>query len=341
MRVSAFMKYFLAMVLTLAVVGCSKKTTPQTAGETTGGASAARKLSVAVIPKSTGGDFWGTVEKGARQAAEDLDVEIRWEGTLSETEIAEQIKIIDNMLNLEVDGLALAPLNQVALKKPVANVAAEGIPVVIFDSAVDGAAHKSFVATDNEKGGGLAGKHMVALLGDAKGDVLVLRYVQGTGSTEARAKGFIDTLKEAGISIVADPYPTDGSVQGAKTTAVNTLETYVKDNKLQLDGVFACNLYSALGMLEALDDLRKAGVEVNAKFIGFDTNEKLLAAVANDTCAALISQNPEKMGYLAVETTVKLIRGEAMPDRVDTGVELVTKTRLAEDAALRELVGLK
>ena len=73
-----------------------------------------------------------------------------------ETEIAEQNKIIENMLNLGVDGMAIAPLNNKATRKPIEDVVAAGIPVVVFDSAVDGNAHISYVATDNKAGGALA-----------------------------------------------------------------------------------------------------------------------------------------------------------------------------------------
>ncbi|HOB32045.1 MAG TPA: hypothetical protein PKH32_04095, partial [Verrucomicrobiota bacterium] len=50
----------------------------------------AERLTLAAIPKSTGGEFWETVERGARRAAQDLGVTLKWEGTVTETEIAEQ-----------------------------------------------------------------------------------------------------------------------------------------------------------------------------------------------------------------------------------------------------------
>ena len=146
------------------------------------------------------------MERGARKAAQDLGVTIKWEGTVTETEIAEQNKIIENMVNMRVDGMALAPLNKKAMRKQVENTVAAGIPVVVFDSAVDGTAHSSFVATDNKNGGAIGGKELVRLLGDKKANVMCMRFVQGTGSTEARAEGFIETAKAAG-AVVADPDP--------------------------------------------------------------------------------------------------------------------------------------
>lgn len=306
-----------------------------------GSVAFSQSLTLAVIPKSTGGEFWETVERGARKAAKDLGVTIKWEGTVTETEIAEQNKIIENMVNLGVKGIALAPLNQRAMRKQVENTVAAGIPVVIFDSGVDGAAHSSFVATDNKNGGVIGGKELIRLIGEKKGaKVMCMRFVQGTGSTEARANGFIETAKAAGFTVAADPYPDTGTIEGCKTAAANALEKFVKNGTLELDGIFAANLYSTIGVASALDDLRKAGVKVNLKFVGFDTSKRLVEEVQAGKIDALVAQNPEKMGYLAVETLYKVVKKEKVPALVDTGTVLVTKEKLATDAEVRKLVGL-
>jgi len=304
-------------------------------------AFAQNKLTIAVIPKSTGGEFWETVAKGARQAASDLNVTMKWEGTVTETEIAEQNKIIENMVNVGVQGIALAPLNKTAQRKQVENAVKAGIPVVVFDSAVDGNAQSSFVATDNKKAGAMGGAYLVELLGKHPAKVMCMRFVQGTGSTEARAAGFIETAKAAGYNVVADPYPDTGTIEGCKTAAANTFEKFVKNGNLELDGIFACNLYSALGVASALDDLRKSGVKIHAKFVGFDTSKKLIEEVQAGRIDALVAQDPQRMGYLAVESLVKVLRGEKVPQVIDTGAVLVTKKGLESDATIRKLVGLE
>ena len=303
--------------------------------------AADKKLTLAAIPKSTGGEFWETVAKGARKAAQDLGVNLKWEGTVTETEIAEQNKIIENMVNLNVDGIALAPLNQKGMRKQVENAVGAGIPVVIFDSGVEGTAHSSFVATDNKNGGVIGGKELARLLGDKSGSrVMCMRFVQGTGSTEARAAGFLEAAKAAGFTVAADPYPDTGTIEGCKTAAANTLEKFVRNGALELDGVFACNLYATIGLASALDDLQKGGVKVNVKFVGFDTSKKLVQDLQAGKIDALVAQNPERMGYLAVETLYKVVKKESVPKMIDTGTVLVTKEKLANDPEVRKLVGL-
>jgi ribose transport system substrate-binding protein len=319
------------------VVGCSQGQNDDKPG----------RLVIAVIPKSMGAEFWENVEAGARTAAAEEDVEMKWEGPLTEMEIAEQNKIIENMVNLGVDGLALAPLNPVAMRKPVQRAVEAGVPVVIFDSAVDGHAHASFVATNNKQGGALGGKHLIKLLGGAPTGgwsgrrVMVMRFIQGTASTEARAEGCLEIVRAAGLKVVADAFAEDATVAGCKKTAANTLETLVSGGKLQLDGVFACNDRATLGMLAALEDLRKSGVEVNVKFVGFDFTPRLVESLQTGKLDALVVQNPRKMGYLAVKTLVKYLRGGKVEPFIDTGVQLATRERLESDQALRNLVGLK
>jgi ribose transport system substrate-binding protein len=300
-----------------------------------------RRLTLAVIPKSIGGEFWETVEEGARAAAGDLGVTIKWEGAAVETELAEQNKIIENMVNLGVDGMALAPLNNRVMRKSVESVVAAGIPVVIFDSPVDGDAHVSYVGTDNVAGGALAAKHLAERLKDRGKRVFVLRYLQGTASTEQRTDGFMNAAKAAGLEVLAHPYSEDGTVAGAIKTASNGLERFVEGGRLELDGIFATNLFSTMGMLTALENLRQSGVQIDAVFVGFDTSPPLVKDMQDGRIDALVAQNPRRIGYLAVETLVKHLRGEQVEPIVDTGAELVTRERIERDPEIRKLIGME
>lgn len=343
-RLSIWSLVAVLMTAGVGLVGCgSKDAAPAGAAASADrGAAAEETLTLAVIPKSTGGEFWETVEVGANEAAEELDVDIKWEGALTETEISEQKKIIENMINLGVDGIALAPLNATSMQKDVENAASAGIPVVIFDSAVEGDTHTSFVATDNPAGGGLGAKYLAeSMQGPAK-KVVLLRFIQGTASTEQRAEGFLNEAKKAGFDVATDVYIEDATVAGAKKTATNVLEGYVQDGKLAVDGIFACNLTATLGMAAALDDLRKSGVNTDSVvFAGFDSSPRLVEELQAGNVDALIVQNPKKMGRLAVETLVKHLRKETVEPFIDTGVQVVTAERLEKEPEIRELVGLK
>jgi ribose transport system substrate-binding protein len=335
------MRYLLGwlacLVVFAAIAGCRgevQKATPES-----GGAGPA-KLEIAVIPKSTGEEFWKNVEQGARDACDELGVEMRWEGPTTEMEIAVQNRIIDNMVNLGVDGIALAPLSPKAMAKPVENAVKAGIPVVIFDSAVDGDAQTSFVATNNKQGGRLGAEHLLGLLGQGKHRVMLMRFIQGTASTEARGDGFREAVEKAGQELAAEVWGTDATVAGCKKAAANTFERFLADNRLNLDGIFACNDRSTEGVLEALEDLRKQGVQVNVKLVGFDFGPRLNEALMSGRIDALVVQDPYRMGNTAVKTLVKHLRGEHVEPYIDTGVRVATKEKLEQDPELRKLIGL-
>jgi len=333
MKVTAALPLLSLFGLTFTLTSCSSS---DEAGSSSDGND---KAVIAAIPKATGGDFWETVESGARRAAQELDINLRWEGTVTETEIAEQTKIIENMINLGVDAIAIAPLNNQAQRKPVQSAVDNGIPVVVFDSAVDGEAHSSFVATDNVFGGSLGAAFMLERL-PPNSKIVVFRYVQGTASTHKRSEGFIEAARNAGHEIVADPFSESGTLEGSKSVVANTFERFIKDGKLAIDGIFAANLTTTLGVSSALDDLKDSGIQIGLTFVGFDSSKKLVEELQAGKIDALVVQNPEKMGYLAVKTAFSVANGENVSAQIDTGVEVVTAERLQNEPAIRALVGL-
>jgi ribose transport system substrate-binding protein len=83
--------------------------------------------------------------------------------------------------------------------------------------------------------------------------------------------------------------------------------------------------------------LRQNGLAGKVKFVGFDTSPPLVEALKSGEIHALVAQNPTKMGYEGVTTLVKHLKGEQAPQRVDTGVTLITKENL-ETPEVKELI---
>ena len=87
-----------------------------------------------------------------------------------------------------------------------------------------------------------------------------------------------------------------------------------------------------------LSALRANGQAGKVKFVGFDTSPPLVEALRGGEIHALVAQDPTKMGYEAVNTMVKHLKGEQVPPYVDTGCRLVTKENL-EDPEVKKLIG--
>ena len=158
------------------------------------GTESAGRLTVAMIPKGTTHQFWQMVHAGAEKAAQELNVEVVWRGPLREDDRDSQVTEVENAVARGVAGIALAPLDEAALVGPVSTAMKRGIPVVIFDSGLKGDDYVSFVATDNDAGGRLAGEQMAKLL-NGKGRVVLLRYAEGHDSTSRREEGFLAAIE--------------------------------------------------------------------------------------------------------------------------------------------------
>jgi ribose transport system substrate-binding protein len=289
---------------------------------------------IAVIPKGTTHEFWKSIHAGAVKASRARRVEILWKGPLKEDDREGQIAVVEDMIRRKVAGIVLAPLDEAALAAPVAAAVRAGIPVVVIDSGIKGSAHAAFVATDNEQGGRLAGEHLAKLL-RGRGRVAMLRYQQGSASTELREKGFLAALaKHRGITVVSANQHGGATTETAYRAAENLLAPLKRADGLALDGLFCPNESTTFGMLRALQD---AGLAGKVRFVGFDASPKLVEGLRLGHLDGLILQNPFRMGDLGVSVMADLLAGRKVPARVDTGVGLVTKANM-DRPGMKELL---
>src|SRR5438045_5792566 len=189
------------VALTLA---CSKS-----ADKAASAASAAKTLTIAVIPKGTTHEFWKSIHAGAVQASQELSasgdsVKVIWKGPMREDDREQQVQVVEGFVSEGVQGIVLAPLDNRGLVRPVEEAKRAGVPTVIIDSGLESDSIVSFVATDNRKGGALAADRLGELLG-GRGKVILLRYAEGSASTTDREEGFLSEMKQKypGIELIS------------------------------------------------------------------------------------------------------------------------------------------
>jgi len=300
----------------LAAVGCNRQT--PSAGP--------KKLLIAVVPKGSTHEYWKSIHAGAMKAASELNVDILWKGPLKEDDREAQIKVVEDLVSRGVSGMVLAPLDDTALCVPVREAARAGIPVVIVDSPLHCEGFVAFVATDNYKGGKMAGEYLAKLLG-GKGRVAMLRCMVGSASTLERERGWQDAVKSfPEIQIMSDNQYGGVTTESAYQMSENILSSLTgTDGALKLDGIFCSNESTTFGMLRALQDNGHAG---KVKFVGFDSSPKLIEAMTAGQLDGLILQDPFAMGYLGVKTIVAAQQGRPLEKTVDTGETLVTRENM-------------
>jgi ribose transport system substrate-binding protein len=282
-----------------------------------------KPLRIAVIPMGTTHEFWKSVHAGALTAARELGVDLVWKGPLKEDDRNEQLQIVETLAGSGIDALVLSPIDDRAILRPVADARRNGIPTVVFNSALSGNEHVAFVSTDNERGGILAARAVGALTG-GRGRLILVRVTEGVEGTRKREEGFLGTLRAEfpGIVVLSDNRFGGTSTETAYQTMENLLSRFAG-----VEAVFTPNESTTFGCLRALQDHGLAGKIVH---IGFDSSAKLIEALEKGDLQGLVLQDPVAMGYRSLRTAVACLRGEPYERTVATTVVLATAENMHE-----------
>jgi ribose transport system substrate-binding protein len=292
---------------------------------------------VAVVVKTGNSSFWQNVQTGCFDAQKELKkstpkFSVTFLGPQSESNVNEEINIVESAIDRGVKGLVLAPSDTTALIPVVKKAKEAGIKVVIIDSKLDGPAsnYESFLATDNKAAGEACAKEMIARVkaatGSDSGKIAVESYVAGVGSEVGRVGGFKDYIaKNSKLQIVTTQYS-----QSDQVTALNQVTNILSSNP-DLVGIFGANEPSAVGMGRAV---AQAGLAGKIVAIGFDGNGVLQNFVKDGTIQAICVQSSYNMGYMGVKTAYDLaLSGKKVQNYVDTGFLIVTKDNIGTQQA--------
>ena len=299
-------------------------------------------------------------------------MEITFEGPPSESDIAEQVNMLNAALAKNPAALCLAALDTESVTEQLNDCVAKGIPVIGFDSGVPNAPEGSILSTastDNEAAGALAAETMYgiesisAAIAAATKDAPVVLSVISQDATSAsitgRTTGFVNKMFElceaAQPGLVAvtghDVWNKPSSsgdvaveilVSIAASTNVSDCQTAAQA-VIQREpiGVFCTNSGSVDGMLAATADGsdldRENGRYKDMVVVGFDSGATLLNAVRNQWFHGAVTQDPYMIGYYAVELAVKAMNGETLDEIVDTGCQYYTYQNM-DDPAIAALL---
>lgn len=298
--------------------------------------TASAETVIPVIVKDTTSFYWQIVLAGARKAGKDLGVTVPELGAQSEADINGQISILENAVAGKPAAIVISPTQFSALGKPI-DQAAKSVKIIGIDSAADSKAFTSFLTTDNVQGGRIAADGMAeaitAKYGKAEGEVAIINNLPGVGSLDQRDKGFKEQIaaKYPGLKLVALKV-SDGTANGGLNITTDLLTAFPN-----LRGIFADNLIQAQGAIQAVAESK---AQDKVKLVGFDSDDKLVKALADGVLAATVVQDPFRMGYDGVKTALAASKGEKVPEFVDTGANLITKANM-NGARAQELLNPK
>jgi ribose transport system substrate-binding protein len=284
---------------------------------------------IPVISKGFQHQFWQAVKMGAEKAAKELKVSITFEGPENESQVDKQLEMLQAALAKKPRAICFAALDSKAANPLLKKAQAAKIPVVGFDSGVDSDIPVATAATDNLAAAGFAADKMAQLIGD-EGEVAAVIHDQTSRTGIDRRDGFLNRMKtkHPKIKVVDVQY---GGGDHLKSTDVAKAILQAHPN---VKGVFGANEGSAIGVLNAVKELRRQGKVV---IIGYDAGKQQKDAVRSGVMAGAVSQDPVGIGYKCVETAVKAIKGEKVPKAIDTGFKWYDKTNV-DSAEMKPLL---
>jgi ribose transport system substrate-binding protein len=304
-----------------------------------GAAMAQTRPTVSVIVKDTTSFYWQTVLAGARRAGQDLGINIAELAAQSESDANGQIGILESVVASNPTAIVIAPAQFAALGKPI-DEAAKKVKIIGVDSTADTAALTSMLMTDNLHAGRLAADILAQRIqktyADAEGDVVLITSGPGDPALDRRAQGFKEQIaaRYGALAIVAEKV-----ADGQATTARKVMAEIIAEFP-ELRGVFASDPVTALGVAQAVAESKtnKTGDTINV--VGFDLDDQLIKFLKDGTIAALVVQDPFRMGYQGVETALTAAKGEQVPRNIEIGVTLLTKANM-NSARSQELINAK
>jgi ribose transport system substrate-binding protein len=310
------MKKTLALILVVAAasLSCNRAATNSTTSA---------KPTVALVLKTLNHPFFVDMRRGAQEAADRLGVTLQVQAAEREIDVEKQMQIVENLIQTGIQALCITPSGSREIVSALVKAKDAKVPIVVVDTRVDakaaadaGVRTETFVGSDNYEGGKLAGDYLVKVSG-GKGRVGILEGIPGHETGDSRLRGFRDAVKASpGIAIVASQ-PANWERDQGFNVFQNMLQAHP-----EIDSVFACSDLMALGAIEAIAAAGKPG---KIRVIGFDALDDAKKAIAAGTMEASVAQFPAEMGRVAVESAVKVIRGETVPTEVKVKLELVTK----------------
>jgi ribose transport system substrate-binding protein len=326
-----FALVFLLMFSTvLAACSTKKADGPATSAAPAAAASAAPaatadakktdKMYIPIISKGFQHQFWQAVKLGAEKAAKEFDVNINFEGPETEAQVDKQIEMLTAELGKKPSAIAFAALDSKAATPLLEKAKAANIPIVGFDSGVDSDIPVTTAATDNKAAAALAADKMAGLIGN-EGEIALVVHDQTSRTGVDRRDGFVNEIKAKYPKIKIVDIQYAGGDQLKSTDAAKAIIAAHPN----LKGLFGSNEGSAVGVVNAITELKKEGKIV---VIGYDSGKQQIDAIKSGLMAGAITQDPIMIGYQSVKAAVMAVKGEKVEKSIDTGFHWYDKTNI-------------
>ncbi|WP_239616072.1 substrate-binding domain-containing protein [Cohnella mopanensis] len=284
-----------------------------------------KTIEIRVVIKSTDDsiEFWQVMKDGIDIAAEEFGAHVIVKGSKTESDIDEQIALVEEAIAEQPDAIILAANDYDRLVPVSEKVIKSGIRLFIVDSGIKADIAESIIATDNYKAGIKAGEEMKRQLGNRPTQVAIIKYVLAAASVSDREEGVRAVLGNDPNIDLLDTYYAKGLEENAYE-----LMKIIMNEHPGVDGIICLNEMVSVGGGRAFQELN---LKDKVVMIGFDSPIPVINLLEEGVIRSTIVQKPFQMGYLSIKAAVDAVQGKNVPKVIDTGSEIITKNNMFEE----------
>jgi ribose transport system substrate-binding protein len=284
------------------------------------------EMVIGFIPMTMANEYFVTMVNAATIEAEKQGVDLLVQAGERHGSVDEQLRIIEDMINREVDAICVVPSSSTGLISAIKKAQNAGIPVVNLDTRVDPDAVKEagldpvpYIGTNNYDGAKMGGEYAIDELGIAGGKVAILTGIAGQQNAADRRNGFSDAVAGK-VDIVAEQTANWEVEQG-----YNVFQNILQANP-GITFVFASNDNMGLGAYRAIKEAGRDDIQV----MGYDAISAALTAVEEGKMVATVAQFPAEMGIEGVKAAIEMANGESVPEITFTKTEVIDSSNVGE-----------
>lgn len=289
-----------------------------------------KKMTIAFVPRSLENPIFLDAFENSQKKAVDLGVNLEWVGSFS-FDSEEQLKIIDSLIEREVDGMVLSVNDSPEYDKIINRAVKEGIAVATFDADAPNSNRLFNIGIDNYEAGKVTAEGLLKVLdersidykdSDKQLNTMIMTGVKGALNLEKRINGFRDRVEDTNI-VVEDIIENQDNVN----LAVELLEQYVQKNP-DVDIIFFVGGWPFYVPAEALPNFQH-WAEEGGVAVGIDIFYDALVLQDRGLIHYLVGQDMSTMGSKGLSTLYNYIKyGIKPPEYIKTGLEVANKDNL-------------
>ena len=291
-------------------------------------AQSAKKYKIGALTKSLANPYFVLMKQGYDYAQKKLGVDVVFGSTPKEEADVEQLNILQSWLaEGSLEGYVVTPFRATSLNSALTRVSRKNLPIINIDELIPEDAAKTDdikivarIASNNAEAGKLDA--LLVLSSVPKGsNVAIIEGDPGTTSSMERVTGFTNAAKEGALNIVASQ-PANWNRKKARELAANILK-----GDPNLKAIFVANDDMALGVVRAV---QAAGATGKIMVVSVDGTPEAIDALKQGLLTGTVAQYPDAMAYMAIETMVKKLNGETVPEKISSPIKLITKDNVSD-----------